>query len=220
MNRAELPVARGLITLEGGEGVGKTTALKIICDILAAHGQPYITTREPGGTKVGEELRSILLSKREDRLAPETELLMMFAARAQHMAEFVHPALDAGKFVVCDRFTDSSYAYQAAGRGLHRGYIEVLEQKFVGVRPELTLLLDAPVEVSRIRTASRDDVPDRIESEADIFFERVRTGFLDLASDEPDRFRIIDTDKTYRSVMDDIHTVVERHLQSRLPAAA
>ena len=140
-----------LISLEGGEGAGKSSALAAIRELLQSHGHEVVLTREPGGTPLAEKIRGLLLSPQEEALAPETELLLMFASRAQHVREVVRPALQRGAFVVSDRFTDSSYAYQADGRGLDRGLIEELERKVVGIKPGLTLLLDLDVRGPRAR---------------------------------------------------------------------
>lgn len=181
-----------LITLEGGEGAGKTSAITAIRDRLQAEGHEVVLTREPGGTPLAERIRELLLNPQDEALAAETELLLMFASRAQHVREVVRPALRRGAFVVSDRFTDSSYAYQGAGRGLDPEWIAALERRAVGLKPGLTLLLDLDVREGRARTAGRDLWPDRIESEQDDFFERVRAGFRARAAAEPQRFRVID----------------------------
>ena len=181
-----------LITLEGGEGAGKTSAIAAIRDRLQAAGHDVVLTREPGGTPLSERIRELLLGSQEEPLAAETELLLMFASRAQHVREVVRPALRRGAFVISDRFTDSSYAYQGAGRGLDPDWIAALERRAVGLKPGLTLLLDLDVREGRARTAGRDLWPDRIESEQDDFFERVRAGFRARAAAEPQRFRVID----------------------------
>jgi dTMP kinase len=181
-----------LITLEGGEGAGKTSAIAAIRDRLQAAGHDVVLTREPGGTPLAERIRELLLGAQDEPLAAETELLLMFASRAQHVRQVVRPALRRGAFVISDRFTDSSYAYQGAGRGLDPEWIAALERRAVGLTPGLTLLLDLDVREGRARTAGRDLWPDRIESEQDDFFERVRAGFRARAAAEPQRFRVID----------------------------
>ncbi|HET6395759.1 MAG TPA: dTMP kinase [Pseudoxanthomonas sp.] len=190
-----------LISLEGGEGAGKSTALASVRELLLLRGHEVVLTREPGGTPLAERIRDLLLGGRtalyegapdEEPLVAETELLLMFAARAQHVSQVVRPALQRGAYVVSDRFTDSSYAYQGEGRGLDRQWIADLERRAVGLRPGLTLLLDLDVRESRARTSGRDLWPDRIESEQDDFFERVRLGFRRRAESEPERFRVID----------------------------
>ena len=189
-----------LVSLEGGEGAGKTSAIAAIRELLMLRGHEVVLTREPGGTPLAERIRELLLDPREEPLAPETELLLMFASRSQHVREVVRPALQRGAFVVSDRFTDSSYAYQADGRGLDRALIEDLERRVVGLKPGLTLLLDLDVREGRARTSGRDLWPDRIESEQDDFFERVRQGFRKRALAEPERFRVIDASQSPAAV--------------------
>jgi len=177
------------ISLEGGEGAGKSTVLVALRNALLEDGADVVSTREPGGTPLAEQIRALLLDPAHEAARPETELLLMFAARAQHLAEVITPALARGATVLCDRFTDSSYAYQGAGRGLDAGTIELLERAFIGVRPGLTLLLDIDIPKGRAR-AQRAGAPDRIESERDGFFERVRAAFRARAAAEPARFRV------------------------------
>ncbi len=202
-----------LISLEGGEGAGKTSAIVAIRELLQARGHEVVLTREPGGTPLAERIRELLLNPKEETLAPETELLLMFASRAQHVREVVRPALQRGAFVVSDRFTDSSYAYQVEGRGLDRGLVEELERKVVGIKPGLTLLLDLDVREGRARANGRDLWPDRIESEQDDFFERVRVGFRKRAQAEPDRFRVIDASQSPAAVGASVSTAVARWLE-------
>lgn len=192
------------ISLEGGEGAGKSTAIASLRETLARRGHEVVLTREPGGTPLAERIRTLMLGDRaspggdadDEPLAPETELLLVFAARAQHVRRLIRPALQRGAFVVADRFTDSSYAYQGDGRGLDSAWIADLERRAVGLRPGLTLLLDLDVREGRARTSGRDLWPDRIESEQDDFFERVRAGFRRRAADEPGRFRMIDASRS------------------------
>lgn len=202
-----------LISLEGGEGAGKTSAIAAIRELLQARGHEVVLTREPGGTPLAERIRELLLNPKEETLAPETELLLMFASRAQHVREVVRPALQRGAFVVSDRFTDSSYAYQVEGRGLDRGLVEELERKVVGIKPGLTLLLDLDVREGRARVSGRDLWPDRIESEQDDFFERVRAGFRKRAQAEPDRFRVIDASQSPAAVGASVSTAVAQWLE-------
>ena len=202
-----------LISLEGGEGAGKTSAIVAIRDLLQLRGHDVVLTREPGGTPLAERIRELLLNPQEDSLSPETELLLMFAARAQHVREVIRPALQRGAFVISDRFTDSSYAYQVEGRGLDRGLVEELERKVVGLKPGLTLLLDLDVREGRARANGRDLWPDRIESEQDDFFERVRAGFRKRAQAEPDRFRVIDASQSPAEVGASVSAAVERWLE-------
>ena len=198
-----------LVTIEGGEGAGKTTVLNALRDTLKATGAEVVCTREPGGTPLAERIRGLLLDAGPDAVhespAAETELLLMFAARAQHVRETVLPALQRGAWVLCDRFTDSSYAYQGGGRGLDPGFIAALEAQVVGIRPGLTLLLDLGVDQGRDRTRGRDlalggEGPDRIERERDDFFERVRRTYLARAVAEPRRFRVVDASPAVEQV--------------------
>ena len=205
---------RRLISLEGGEGAGKSSAITAIRDLLQARGHEVVLTREPGGTPFAERIRELLLNPQHETLAAETELLLMFASRAQHVREVIRPALQRDAFVVSDRFTDSSYAYQADGRGLDRGLVEELERKVVGIKPGLTLLLDLDVRVGRARANSRDLWPDRIESEQDDFFERVREGFRKRAMDEPERFRVIDASQTPAAVAAAVSAAVLQWLET------
>jgi len=180
-----------LVTLEGGEGAGKSTVLAALRDALLAAGDEVVCTREPGGTPLAEQIRGLLLDTRHEPPAPETELLLMFAARAQHVRETILPALRRGAWVLSDRFTDASYAYQGAARGGDVEFIAQLEQRVVGICPGLTLLLDVPIEIGLQRARGRGDA-DRIESEDDDFFECVRAGYRARAAAEPGRFRVID----------------------------
>jgi len=185
-----------LLSIEGGEGAGKSTVLAALRQELIAEGFEVVSTREPGGTPLAERIRDLLLDPSHEPAAAETELLLMFASRAQHVREVVLPALQRGAWVISDRFTDSSYAYQGAGRGLDVAFIAELERRVVGIEPGLTLLLDLGVSHGRQRTRGREliggGVPDRIERERDEFFERVRAGFLTRAAEHPTRFRVID----------------------------
>ncbi len=185
---------RGLfITMEGIEGVGKTTNLEFVQQCLRASHIDVVVTREPGGTALGEKIRTLLLDHRNQTMADDTELLLMFAARAQHIAEVIEPALAEGKWVLCDRFTDATYAYQGGGRGIDVGRIAQLEQWVQGpLRPDITLLLDAPVEVGLARAAKRKQEADRFEREKQAFFERIRSAYLALAAQHPGRYRVID----------------------------
>ena len=191
-----LDVQRRLVTLEGGEGAGKTTVLNALRDTLRATGAEVVCTREPGGTPLAERIRALLLGASTDGghepPSPETELLLMFASRAQHVRETVLPALRRGAWVLSDRFTDSSYAYQGGGRGLDADFIAELERRVVGIEPGLTLLLDLGVPQGRDRTRGRDLYPDRIESERDEFFERVRSAYIARAQAQPHRIAVID----------------------------
>ncbi|MFT3805326.1 dTMP kinase [Arenimonas sp.] len=197
-----------LISLEGGEGAGKTTVLNALRETLLQAGHEVVSTREPGGTPLAERIRQLLLSPDGEKPSPETELLLMFAARAQHVRETIRPALARGAWVVCDRFTDSSYAYQGGGRGLDVAFIAELERRVVGLQPGLTLLLDLGVSQGRARASGRDAQPDRIERERDDFFERVREAYLARAAAEPKRFRVIDASREAATVVADVTGVL------------
>ena len=183
---------RGLfITLEGGEGAGKSTSLAFVREFLEQAGRRVLVTREPGGTPLGEKIRELLLHGRENMDA-DTELLLMFAARAEHLARVIRPTLAEGACVVCDRFTDATYAYQGGGRGVPEARIRILEDWVQqGLRPDLTLLLDIPVGQGLGRAGQRS-APDRFEREKIDFFERVRNRYLAAAASEPQRIRVID----------------------------
>jgi dTMP kinase len=184
-------VRGGFITLEGGEGVGKSTNLAFVASHLGARGKNVVTTREPGGTSLGERVRSWILDGDHGALSAEVEALLMFAARARHLEETIRPALAAGRWVVCDRFTDATFAYQGSGRGADQKLLAALEAGVQrGLDPDLTLLLDAPPDVGRRRIAARK--PDHFEREDPAFFERVRAGYLERAARAPERVRIID----------------------------
>lgn len=191
-----LQICPRFVTLEGGEGAGKSTVLAALRDTLDANGREVVCTREPGGTPLAEQIRLLLLrtpghAGAHEPPAAETELLLMFAARAQHVRETILPALQRGAWVISDRFTDASYAYQGGGRGLDAGLIAELERRVVGIVPALTLLLDVPVTIGLQRVRGRG-AADRIEAERDEFFERVRGAYLARAAAEPGRFRVID----------------------------
>ncbi|HET6552095.1 MAG TPA: dTMP kinase [Dyella sp.] len=189
------------ITLEGGEGAGKSTLLAGLHKHLVGQGVPLVQTREPGGTPLGESVRAIVLDPKRGDMCAESELLLMFASRAQLVRECIEPALSSGAWVLCDRFTDASYAYQGGGRGVPMERIATLEQWATNdLRPDLTLLLDLPVATGRARAAGRGDA-DRIESEADAFFERVRAAYRERAHEQPQRFRIIDASLTPAGVL-------------------
>lgn len=186
------PVRGKLISLEGGEGAGKSTLLAGLRAHLEQRGIALVQTREPGGTGIGEAVRAIVLDPSNHALAAETELLLMFASRAQLVREVIEPALQAGQWVLCDRYVDASYAYQGGGRGQPAVRIADLERWACdGIKADLTLLLDLPVSTGRARAAGRSDA-DRIEVEADAFFERVRGCYRERAQSEPSRFRILD----------------------------
>lgn len=189
------------ISLEGGEGAGKSTLLAGLSEYVGQQGVELVRAREPGGTPLGEAVRGIVLDPALHGLSAETELLLMFASRAQLVRELIAPALQAGRWVLCDRFADASYAYQGGGRGQPMERIAELERwACAGVKPDLTLLLDLPIATGRARAAGRGDA-DRIEVETDQFFERVRGCYRELAAAEPDRFRVIDASQSPAAVL-------------------
>lgn len=201
------------ITLEGGEGAGKSTCLALMQRYFAERGLPLVVTREPGGTPLAEEIRELLLRRRDETVAPDTELLLLFAARAQHLAEVIRPALARGDWVLCDRFTDATYAYQGAGRGLSPERIAELERMVQGdLRPGRTLLLDLPVAQGLARAAARAE-KDRFESEQQAFFERVRSAYRARAEAEPQRFQRVDASRTLAEVEADVRRVLDAWLE-------
>lgn len=203
------------ISLEGGEGAGKSTVLAALRHALEAAGQTVTCTREPGGTPLAEQIRGLLLDTHHEPPAPETELLLMFAARAQHVRETILPALERGHWVISDRFTDASYAYQGAARGGDVAFIAHLERRVVGIQPAMTLLLDVPVAIGLQRARGRGAI-DRIESEREDFFERVREGYLARAAAEPERFRVVDASQSVEAVAE--AAVAHLHTLMGLPA--
>ena len=201
------------ITLEGGEGVGKSSNLEFIRRYLEAAGKTVIVTREPGGTPLGEQVRGLLLDHRHDGMSADAELLLMFAARAEHLAQVIRPALAVGKWVLCDRFTDATYAYQGGGRGLAAERIAVLEAWVQGdLRPDLTLLLDAPVAVGMERAGRRAANADRFEREQTAFFEQVRHTYLDLARRCAERYRVIDASQVLSAVQEQLRRELDMFL--------
>jgi dTMP kinase len=197
------------VTLEGGEGVGKSTALTFLADTLRDAGVEVVTTREPGGTALGEEIRKILLAPREEGVAPLAELLLVFASRAQHLEERIRPLLARGAWVLCDRFTDATYAYQSGGRGVPSTWVRQLEELVQGgLQPDCTLLLDAPVETGLERARDRGDL-DRFEQEQQAFFQRVRGTYLRLARESSGRYRIVDAAQDLAGVQSQLTTIAE-----------
>lgn len=192
------------ITLEGIEGVGKTTQIDYLGELFRKQGRTVTLSREPGGTSVGEAIRTILLDRTDLDISIEAELLMMFAARAQHIQRIIEPALARGEVVISDRFTDASFAYQGGGRGIPKEKIKQLQIWVQGdLQPDLTLLLDAPVELGLARAGKRSE-PDRFESEAGKFFESVRREYLLMAKEEPARIVVIDAAQSYEQVQEQI----------------
>jgi dTMP kinase len=203
------------ITVEGTEGVGKSTNIGFIKSVLEAQGIEVVLTREPGGTPLAEELRSLLLSPRDEHVHQDAEILMVFAARAQHLNQVILPALQRGAWVLSDRFTDATFAYQGMGRGIDWSIISQLEalvQK--GVSPDLTVLLDMPVELGMQRALARS-APDRFEQEKLAFFEKVRKGYHQRVDEMPSRFAVIDASQSLEAVQQDI----KAHITERLGLA-
>lgn len=196
------------ITLEGPEGAGKSTNRDYLAGLLRDRGLDVLLTREPGGTPLAERIRELLLAPSEERMDADTELLLVFAARAQHLAEVIRPALARGAVVLCDRFTDATYAYQGGGRGLSIERIATLE-RFVqdGLQPDLTLLFDLPVEVGLSRAAARGRL-DRFEQEGQAFFEAVRQAYLQRAKADPQRYRLLDAAQPLTSVQQSLDGLV------------
>jgi dTMP kinase len=196
------------ITLEGGEGVGKSTNLAFLEQTLRQQGLPVVVTREPGGTSTAERIRSLLLDRDLGSLALEAELLLVFAARADHLKQVIYPSLEQGSWVLCDRFTDATYAYQGGGRGMNPSRIEYLELWIQqGFQPDLTLLFDAPVDLGMSRVVQRGE-RDRFEVEQMDFFERIRQAYLDRAERNPGRIRVIDAGRPIEEVKADVLRIV------------
>jgi len=184
------------ISFEGTEGVGKTTLIRSIYDDFIAQGKEVVLTREPGGTPMAEQIRALLLAvNHEEAMCNDTELLLMYAARAQHLAQVILPALDAGKIVLCDRFTDGSFAYQCTGRGLSEDKLKLLNDNFVARMPDVTFWLDAPIELGMNRARERGAL-DRFEQEKVSFFEKVRSGYETLWQRHPERIKRLDATQT------------------------
>lgn len=215
-SKSENPRKGCFITLEGSEGVGKSTNLAFIQQWLEEQGHQPLMTREPGGTPMAEEMRELLLSQREETVSEKAELLLMFAARAQHLDQKILPELERGGCVVSDRFTDATYAYQGYARGLNLDWITQLEQLVQEqVRPDLTILLDLPTDVAQQRVTRRGTT-DRFEQEKTTFFDRVRQGYLTRAEAEPERFAVIDAGQPLEKVQQDIALVLSDFFEQRV----
>ena len=200
------------ITIEGGEGAGKSSMVERIASWLESHGHQVVRTREPGGTVLAEKIRAILLDDQHEELCGLSELLLVFAARAQHLDELIRPALARGETVLCDRFTDASWAYQGGGRQMPAEWLRTLEEMVHGdLQPGLTLLLDLPVEKGLERVTARAR-PDRFEQESLMFFERVRQAYLSRAQSLPERFSVIDATRDMDQVWKQIKTVLQARL--------
>lgn len=203
--------AKGMfITLEGSEGVGKTTNLKFIQQYIESLGHQVLITREPGGTPMAEELRDILLTEREEKVEANTELLLMFACRCQHVSQVIKPALDAGTWVICDRFVDASFAYQGGGRELGFSRIEQLEKWCLAdFTPDLTLLLDMSVEEGIARTKKRGKA-DRFETEKMAFYQRIRAAYLKRAEQDPERISVVDATPEIATVQNSLKAILQK----------
>ena len=202
------------ITVEGTEGVGKTTNINFIKSWLRQNEIKFVATREPGGTPLAEEIRDLLLKPRDELVVSSAELLLMFAGRAQHLNKVILPALQADTWVLCDRFTDATYAYQGFGRQMSSELIVQLENIVQGdIRPDLTLLLDIPIEIGLERANDRGD-PDRFEQEQQDFFNRVRAGYLNLANENSDRYVVIDASQELQGVQTDIALALDTFYKS------
>ena len=202
------------ITLEGPEGAGKSTNRDYLAERLRERGVDVLLTREPGGTPLAERIRELLLAPSDEPMAVDTELLLVFAARAQHLQQVIRPALAQGRVVLCDRFTDATYAYQGGGRGLSLERIAQLERFVQGeLRPDLTLIFDLPVEVGLARAAARGRL-DRFEQEGRGFFEAVRQAYLQRAAQAPQRYRVLDAGQTLIQVQADLDALLPRLLES------
>lgn len=206
-------VSRGLfITVEGGEGVGKSTNIAFLEEHLKSRGVDLVVTREPGGTPLAESIRDLLLQVDTESISHTTELLLMFAARAQHIQEVIEPALASGRWVLCDRFTDATYAYQSGGRRIDSRKVQQLEQLVQGeLRPDYTLLFDAPVDIGMARARGRGEL-DRFEQEQLDFFERVRRTYLKLAQESSGRFRVVDANQELAEVQVQLNEVCKELL--------
>ena len=195
------------ITIEGQDGAGKSTNVAAMQEYLSAQSIDFVHTREPGGTDLGEKIRELLLNS-PDVIADKTELLMMFAARAQHIESVIEPALNKGTWVLCDRFTDATYAYQGAGRGLNVNDIQLLEEYVqAGLTPDLTVVLDLPIEVSENRAGQRS-APDRFERQKHDFKQNVRDCYLSRASNEPNRMKVVDASLSLDEVKQSVVSVL------------
>lgn len=203
------------LTFEGGEGAGKSTNLQYVRDLLEDRGIPLLVSREPGGTALGEQIRGLLLDPAHKGMSSDTELLLMFAARAEHLHKVIMPALERGTWVLCDRFTDATYAYQGGGRGIQTERIALLENWVQqGFQPDVTILFDLPVELGMQRAGQRGAL-DRFEQEQLAFFESVRAGYLERAAREPRRFRIVDASLELADVQRQLDEVLDELLENR-----
>ncbi len=198
------------ITIEGIEGAGKSTQLSFIERYLKEQGKQVVTTREPGGTELGEKIRKLLLTPSTESMAVDTELLLMFAARAEHIAKVIRPALSKGDWVLSDRFTDATFAYQGGGRGISAQRIQQLADWTLGdLKPDLTLLFDLPVELGQQRVVARQQDIDRFEQEKIAFFERIRANYLHHAENEPMRIKIVDAKQSINAISQQVSSLLK-----------
>jgi dTMP kinase len=199
------------MSFEGTEGVGKTTLIKRMAAYLEQQGHAVLLTREPGGTPLAEQIRGLLLNPSEEAMTENCELLLIFAARAQHIAQVIQPAIKAQQWVLSDRFVDASFAYQGGGRGLNQQSIALLQQQFVEVMPQITFWLDAPVEVGMQRAQKRGEL-DRFEQEKQVFFQRVREVYAQRAQAEPQRFIRLDATQTPEHLFEQAIEALKQHI--------
>lgn len=197
------------ISIEGIEGAGKSTQLSFIRDFLETRGKQVVVSREPGGTELGEQIRELLLAPREDGMSEDAELLLMFAARAEHIHQVIKPALERGDWVLCDRFVDATFAYQGGGRGIDRNRIETISDwTLKGLETDLTLLFDLPVAVGQSRVIKRQQEKDRFEQEKAAFFEKIRDCYLQRAEAEPQRIKCIDASRDIESIQSQLSEIL------------
>lgn len=197
------------ISIEGIEGAGKSTQLSFIRDFLETRGKRVVVSREPGGTELGEQIRELLLAPREDGMSEDAELLLMFAARAEHIHQVIKPALERGDWVLCDRFVDATFAYQGGGRGIDRKRIETISDwTLKGLETDLTLLFDLPVAMGQSRVIKRQQEKDRFEQEKAAFFEKIRDCYLQRAKAEPQRIKCIDASRDIEAIQSQLSEIL------------
>lgn len=202
------------ISIEGIEGAGKSTQMAFVQQYLEQQGKCVVVTREPGGTELGEQIRELLLAPRENGMSHDTELLLMFAARAEHIEQKIKPALDRGDWVLCDRFVDATFAYQGGGRGIEQQRIETIaDWTLKGLKTDLTLLFDLPVEVGQQRVVTRQQQKDRFEQEKTAFFQKIRDCYLQRAHDEPERIKLIDASQNIEHIQTQIGELLDNLLK-------
>lgn len=203
------------ISIEGIEGAGKSTQLSFIRDFLETRGKRVVVSREPGGTELGEQIRELLLAPREDGMSEDAELLLMFAARAEHIHQVIKPALERGDWVLCDRFVDATFAYQGGGRGIDRNRIETISDWTLrGLETDLTLLFDLPVAVGQSRVIKRQQEKDRFEQEKAAFFEKIRDCYLQRAEAEPQRIKCIDASRDIEAIQSQLSVILTELLST------